>query len=121
MRVAAGGSDMQSILLWVAVVFAVVKIASTIWLLRQPDATTVTNTPFGRVIYLASKISPALFVSVVLVRACLAGESFGFIVFCAVGLVVSIVMAVVAVRKRAAGEWYGYAHEIRQRRKRREP
>ena len=111
---------MQFILLCAAVVFAVVKIASTIWLVRQPDATMVTNTPSGRVIYLASKISPALFVAVVLARACLRGAPLGFILLCAFGLVVAIVMAVVVVRQRAAGEWYGYAHELRERRKQRE-
>jgi hypothetical protein len=108
----------QLILLCATVVLALVKVASTIWLLRQPDATTVTATPFGRAVYLASKISPALFIAAILARACLQGAPLGFIVFCAVFLVIAVVMAAVVMRKRAAGEWYGYAHQIRQRRRR---
>ena len=109
---------MQFILLCAAVVLALVKVASTIWMLRQRDATTLTATAFGRALYLASKVSPALFIAAVLARAWLQGGPLGFIVFCAVFLVIAVVMAAVVMRKRAAGEWYGYAHQIRQRRQR---
>ena len=47
---------MQHVLLWAAVFLALLKIASTIWLVLQPDATTVTDTPFGHAVYLAGKI-----------------------------------------------------------------
>ena len=110
---------MQFPLLCAAVFLGMVKIAATIWLVRQPDAVTVTATRFGRGVYLASKVSPALFVAVILTRAWLRGAPTAYILFCAVALIVAVVMAIVVVRKRAAGEWYGYAHEIRQRRARR--
>jgi len=110
---------MQFGLLCALVFFAFMKIASTIWLLCQPDAATVADTKFGRAVYLAGKTSPALFVATALVRAWLVGESEGFIVFCAVALVASVVLAVIAVRLRASGAWYGLAHQLRQRRSRR--
>ena len=40
-----------------AVIFGTVKIVSTIWLARQPDAIHVTNTRFGRSIYLITIVS----------------------------------------------------------------
>lgn len=110
---------MQSVLLCTAVFLGLVKIASTLWLVLQPDATTVTDTPFGRAIYFASKVSPALFVAVVLTRACLRGAPLTFIVFCAFALVAAVVMAAMVIHQRATGEWYGYAHEIRRRRQQR--
>lgn len=110
---------MEFALLCAAVFLGLVKIAATVWLLRQPDATTVSATRFGRSVYLASKVSPALFVAVILARAWLRGAPTGYILFCAAALVAAVAMAIVVVRKRAAGEWYGYAHAIRQRRARR--
>lgn len=103
-------------LLCAAIAFALVKLASTFWLVRQPDATIVTATPRGRAIYYASKASPALFVAAMLARTCLQGGPSAYIAFWAVLLVVAVVMAVVVVRQRAAGTWFGYAHEIKQRR-----
>lgn len=110
---------LQSGLLYAAILLALVKVAATIWLVRQPDLVTVTDTAFGHMIYLAGKISPALFVSVVLARAALQHAPTGFIVFCAIALVIAVAMAAIVVRKRRRAEWYGYAHEIRQRRQQR--
>lgn len=109
---------MPSVLLYIAVFLGVTKIASTIWLVCQPDATTVTATPFGCVVYYASKASPALFVAAILARACILGAPLADIVFYAAALAAAVVMAIVVVRKRRAGEYYGLAHEVRQRRRR---
>lgn len=125
MRAAVGAATGQEekgavpdLLLWIAVIVAAVKIAATIWLVRQPDATTVTATPPGHAIYLASKVTPALFVATVLIRAVIQGEAAGFILFCVVALVVAIVLPIIVMRQRAAGKWYGLLHDIRQRRRR---
>lgn len=109
---------MQFALLWAAVFFFAVKIASTIWLVRQPDGSTVTANPGGRGIYYASKLSAILFVAAMLARTCLHGGPPAYIAFWAVLLVVATVMVVVVIRKRASGEWYGYAHEFKQSRHR---
>lgn len=110
---------MQFALLCAAIFLFVVKIASTIWLVRQPDATIVTSHLRGRAIYYASKLSPILFVAAMLARTCLQGGPPAYVAFWAVLLAVATVMAVVVIRQRAAGEWYGYAHEIKQSRHRR--
>lgn len=94
-----------------------VKVAATVWLVLQPDATTVTANPRGRVIYYAGKISPILFVAVLLARACIQGSSADIALW-AVLLVIVVVEVIVVVRQRAEGTWYGYAHAIRQRRRR---
>jgi hypothetical protein len=105
-------------LLYFAVGMAIVKFAATAWLLRQPDATRVTETRRGKLIYLAGKVSPALFVAAILARSWLQGAPAGFLLFCAAMLVVAIVMAVIVIRQRKAGTWYGLAHHFRQRRRR---
>lgn len=114
-----GALSMSLILLIAAIATATVKVAATIWLVRQPDATTVTATYSGRVIYYAGKVTPALFVAVIFARSWITGAPTGYIVFCAIMLAVAIIMAVIVVRRRAAGEWYGLAHDIKQRRHRR--
>ena len=112
-------SQMQSALLGAAIFLVVVKLASTFWLVRQPDATTVTATPRGRAVYFASKITPALFVAVMFARAYIQGASSGDLAFWAMLFVVAVVIAIAVARQRAAGKWYGYAHEFKQWRRRR--
>jgi len=107
---------MLTILLWAAIAFAAIKIAATVWLVRQPDATKLTDTVRGRAIYFAGKVTPALFVAVMLARGWIEGAPPAYLVFCVIALVAAIVMAIVVVRQRAAGKWYGLAHDIRQRR-----
>lgn len=114
-------SQVQSALLGTAVFLAAVKLASTFWLVRQPDATTVTATPRGRAVYFASKVTPALFVAAMFARAYIQGASSGNLAFWAILFVVTVVMAVAVARQRAAGKWYGYAHEFKQRRRRHGP
>lgn len=114
-----GIPPMSLILLIAAIVFAVIKVAATIWLVRQPDATTVTATSSGRAIYYASKITPALFVAAALLRGLVTGAPTEYIVFCAILLPVAIILAVIVARRRAAGKWYGLAHDIKQWRQRR--
>lgn len=109
---------MQLALLCAAIFLAVVKVAATIWLVWQPDARAVTATSFGRAVYFAGKVSPALFITVMLVRGWLGGAPTGYLVFCAIALVAAVVMAAIVVRQRATGEWYGLAHQIRERRRR---
>jgi|GEM_PF-6234887 len=111
--------SMSLILLIAAIAFAAVKVAATIWLVRQPDAATVTETSSGRAIYYAGKVTPALFVAVILARGLITGAPTGYIVFCSVMLAVAIILAVIVARRRAAGEWYGLAHDIKRRRQRR--
>jgi hypothetical protein len=111
------GFLMHLALVCAAILMGLVKVASTIWLAFQPDATVVTATPLGRTIYLSSKISPALFVAAMLALAWIGHAPFAYIAFCAVALIAAVTMAVVVVRQRATGKWYGYLHEIRQRRR----
>lgn len=110
---------MSLILLIAAIVFATVKIAATIWLVCQPDATTVTATASGRAIYYAGKATPALFVAVMLARGWITGAPTEYIVFYSIMLPVALIMAVLIARRRAAGAWYGLAHDVKQRRQRR--
>jgi hypothetical protein len=110
---------MSLILLITAIAIGIVKVAATIWLVRQPDATTVTATSHARAIYYAGKVSPALFVAVFLAYGWINGAPTEYIVFCAIMLPVTIIMAVIIARRRAAGKWYGLAHDIKQRRLRR--
>ena len=107
---------MQFALLCIAVLAVVVKLAATIWLVRQPDATTVTATRFGHAVYLAGKVTPTLFVAALLARSWLQGAPSGYLLFLAIALVVAIVMAAIVMRQRARGEWYGLAHDIHQKR-----
>jgi hypothetical protein len=110
---------MQFALLCAAVFFALLKLAATVWYVCQPDATTVTDTPLGRAIYRAGKISPALFVATLLVRAHLQGAPSVEVALLAAALVAAVVMAVVAVRQRAAGTSFGLVHDIKRKRGRR--
>ena len=112
-------SQVQSALLGAAVFLVAVKLASTFWLVRQPDATTVTTTPRGRAVYFASKVTPALFAAAMFARAYIQGASSGDLAFWAILFVVAVVMAAAVARQRAAGQWYGYAHEFKQWRRRR--
>ena len=96
-----------------------VKIASTLWLVRQADATAVMDSQRGRIIYYASKLSAVLFVAAMLARACVQRAPSGYVAFWAALLVVAVVMVVAVVRQRIAGTWYGYAHAIKQRRRQR--
>jgi protein-S-isoprenylcysteine O-methyltransferase Ste14 len=104
-------------LLAFGILMVAAKVAATIWLVRQPDATRVTATPHGRAIYIASKVTPALFVAAMLARAWSMRAPIGDMIFLTVMLIVAIVLAIVVVRQRAAGKWYGLAHDLRQRRR----
>lgn len=110
-----GWPQVAFVLLCLAGFFVAVKIAATIWLAFQPDATTVTTTVSGRAIYYASKFSVLLFLATMLARACVEASPSSHIAFWAVLLVVAVLMVIKVMRQRAAGEWYGYAHEIKQR------
>lgn len=105
---------MQLALLYLAVAFFLVKIASTVWVVCQPDATTVTASKHGRAIYYASKLSAILFVAAMLARTCARRAPAAYIAFWAVLLVVAMIMAVVVIRQRAMGAWYGYGHVVKQ-------
>lgn len=106
-------------LLYVAAAFFVVKIASTIWLVCQPDAATVTANTRGFAICHASQLSAILFVAAMLARTCVEGGPPGYIAFRALLLVVATAMVITVIRQRTAGEWYGRAHVIKQGRRRR--
>jgi len=108
---------MGTLLLYTAVFFALVKVAATIWYVRQPDAATVTATPRGRALYYAGKFSPALFVATLLARASVQGAAATRIALWSGLLVVAVAMAVVAVRQRAAGTSYGLVHDVKRRRR----
>lgn len=110
---------LQSALSGAAIFLVLIKLVSTFWVVRQPDATTVTATTRGRAVYLVTKVTPALFVATMFARAYIRGASSGDLAFWAILFVVAVVMAVVVARHRAAGKWYGYVHEFRQWRRRR--
>lgn len=117
---------MQNTLLFIAGFFVLVKVACTIWYARQPDATKVTRTMQGRLLYYAGKFSPAFFMASLLIRACLPGNSFrllpieGYmtrIAFWSIMLLITVVAAIMAVRQRASGQSYGLIHDRKRARK----
>ena len=118
---------MHMVLLAGAGFFVLVKIACTIWYVRQPDAATVTSTSRGRVLYYAGKFSPALVMACMLARACIPGTPLGItliqdstwrIVFWAAFLIIATVAAMVAVRQHASGASYGLVHDAKLARRR---
>lgn len=103
-------------LLCAAIVFLLVKGVSTLWLVRQPDATAVLDTRHGRVIYYASKVSVILFLAAMLARSLVQSAPRISPVIWAAGLVVAVVMVIKVIRQRHAGESYGFAHDLKERR-----
>lgn len=102
-------------LLCIAIFLLLVKGASTLWLVRRPDATTVLDTRRGQVIYYASKVSVILFFAAMLARSLVqVAPRFSPYIWVA-GLVVSVVMSIKVIRQRRSGEWYGLAHDLKQR------
>jgi hypothetical protein len=118
---------MQNVLLALAGFFVLVKVVCTIWYVRQPDATAVTATPRGSILYYAGKFSPALVMACMLVRACIPGPPLQItfiqsdrwrVVFWAAFLVIATVAAIVAVRQHASGTSYGLVHDAKLARRR---
>jgi len=96
----------------VAAILALIKLASTIWLVRQNDAMAVTATARGCLVYYASKITPVLFAAALLALAYVQGDS-SRVELWTIMLIVTIIAVVIAVRLRAVGKWYGLAHGIK--------
>lgn len=106
---------MPPALLCAAIVFLLVKGVSALWLIRQPDATTVLDSRHGRVIYYASKVSVILFLAAMLTRSLVQSEPRISPAIWAAGLAVAIVMVVKVNRQRHAGESFGFAHDLKVR------
>ncbi len=107
---------MQLALLYIAIVLVVVKLVATVWYVRQPDAVAVTATMRGRLLYYAGKVSPALFVACLLLRACLRHDT-GRVMLWSALLALAVVAAAIAIRQRATGRSYGLVHDMKRRRR----
>ncbi len=104
----------SNILLFIAGLFALTKVLSTIWLVRQKEPEKVLGSTSGQFIYYAGKITPPLFLITLAIRAWLSGDHSGarndLFLLIGVGLV-----AVYVVRLRKAGKWFGLSHQFKRR------
>lgn len=102
------------ILLCLAGLFALAKVGSTLWLVRQEEAESVLGSSRGRFIYYTGKVTPALFLLTLALRSWLGGDrhqarTYGLLLI-GVGFVARYV-----TRLRKAGRWFGLAHQLRRR------
>ncbi len=104
--------SLNSLFLAVALAAVVIKLASTAYLVRHTaQARQALDSRTRRWAYSASKLSPLLLFSSLLLQALLAGDRHNAGWYAAL-LLTSAGLAALVVHLRRKGRWYGVAHSV---------
>ncbi|HDS1579874.1 TPA: hypothetical protein QEL15_001954 [Stenotrophomonas maltophilia] len=99
---------------YAALMFLVIKLASTYLILNVNDPTKLLETSSKRVIYWISKLSPSLCVMSLMIWAFIQGKTLLAIGY---GLILLVLIPVTfaVLRARQRGTWFGLVHMLRRK------